>query len=95
MCKFAARGGHLNVLTWARRAQDCPWGVDTCSAVAQGGHLDVLRWAPDYPTAAGWFRRAADAGVGDAANNLTNMYTLGRGRAWQTMPASTSETLVS
>jgi len=38
--------------------------------------------APDYPAAAGWYRRAADAGVGDAAVNLCNLYTLGRGWAW-------------
>jgi len=42
--------------------------------------------APDYPAAAGWCRRAADAGVGDAAVNLHTMYTVGRGRAWQIMP---------
>ena len=38
--------------------------------------------APDYSAAAGWYRRAADAGLGDAAKNLSNMYTLGRGWAW-------------
>ena len=48
--------------------------------------------APDYPAAADWYRRAAEAGVGEAANNLSNMYTLGRGRAWQTMPATPSAT---
>jgi TPR repeat protein len=48
--------------------------------------------APDYLAAADWYRRAAEAGVGEAANNLSNMYTLGRGRAWQTMPATPSAT---
>ena len=36
--------------------------------------------APDYPAAAGWYRRAFDAGVGEAANNLSMMYLVGRGR---------------
>jgi TPR repeat protein len=39
--------------------------------------------APNYTAAAGWYRRAADAGHGRAAGNLASMYTLGRGRAWQ------------
>ena len=34
--------------------------------------------APDHPAAADWFRRAADAGDGKAAKNLSHMYTLGR-----------------
>ena len=46
--------------------------------------------APDYPAAAEWYRRAADAGDGDAAMNLGNMYMLGRGRTWQTMPATST-----
>jgi len=55
-----------------------------------GCHLDSGQGvaAPDYPAAAGWFRRAADAGHADAANNLSNMYTLGRGGAWHMMPAT-------
>jgi len=48
--------------------------------------------APDYPAAAGWYRRAADAGVGEAAVNLCSLYTLGRGWAWQIMPTSSSST---
>jgi len=36
--------------------------------------------APDYPAAAAWFERAATAGHELAANNLCNMYTVGRGR---------------
>jgi TPR repeat protein len=42
--------------------------------------------APDYPAAAGWYRRAADAGDGSAAINLSVMYTIGRGRAWHQIP---------
>ena len=37
--------------------------------------------APDYPAAADWYKRAADAGIGDAARNLSAMYQVGRGRA--------------
>jgi hypothetical protein len=46
--------------------------------------------APGHPAAAGWFRRAADAGSGDAANNLCQIYSFGRGRAWRIMPGSSS-----
>ncbi len=35
--------------------------------------------APDYPAAADWYRRAADAGHRDAANNLSQMYSVGCG----------------
>jgi TPR repeat protein len=48
---------------------------------------------PDYPAAAGWYRRAANAGDGDAANNLCRMYHLGLGLAWQMMPATPPSTL--
>jgi len=50
--------------------------------------------APNYPAAADWYRGAADAGVGEAASNLSNMYASGRGRAWQIipMPATSSST---
>jgi len=44
--------------------------------------------APDYPAAAEWHRRAADIGDGDAANSLSKMYTVGRGRTWQITPAT-------
>ena len=44
--------------------------------------------APDYPAAAGWYKRAADAGDGNAATNLVTMYSVGRGGAWQNMPAT-------
>ena len=33
--------------------------------------------APDYPAAADWYRRAANAGHGSAAVNLSGMYTIG------------------
>ena len=48
--------------------------------------------APDHPAAAGWYRRAADAGSGGAASNLAAMYAVGRGRAWQIVPFTSSST---
>jgi hypothetical protein len=44
VCEFAARGGHLEVLQWAR-ANGCGWGISTCHEAARGGHLEVLQWA--------------------------------------------------
>jgi len=44
--------------------------------------------APDCLAAADWYSRAADAGHGEAARALSDVYTLGRGRAWQIMPAT-------
>jgi len=51
--------------------------------------------APDYPAAAAWYRRAADAGHADAANNLRTMHAVGRGRAWHVVPATSVSTFVS
>ena len=41
---YAAEGGQLDVLQWAR-ANGCPWDGSTCAGAAEGGHLDVLQWA--------------------------------------------------
>jgi hypothetical protein len=43
-CRYAAWGGHLEVLKWARE-NDCPWDERTCMFAAKGGHLEVLKWA--------------------------------------------------
>jgi hypothetical protein len=43
-CSYAAWGGHLRVLKWAR-ANGCPWDDRTCEYAAKGGHLEVLKWA--------------------------------------------------
>jgi len=54
-----------------------------------GRSLDIGEGvAPDYPAAADWYRRAADGGHGGAAYNLYTMYAVGRGWAWQIMPAT-------
>jgi hypothetical protein len=47
ICLFAARGGHLDVLRWARE-RHCPWNEATCCYAAEGGHLEVMRWARDH-----------------------------------------------
>ena len=43
-CAYAADGGHLDVLKWARE-NGCSWDEDTCSGAAFGGHLETLKWA--------------------------------------------------
>jgi len=48
--------------------------------------------APDYPSAAGWYKLAADAGDASAAVNLSSMYLVGRGRVWQLTPVASSAT---
>ena len=49
--------------------------------------------APDHRAAADWYRRAANAGSGDAADRLCHMYTAGRGKAGQVMPATSLSSL--
>ena len=44
MCNYAAEGGCLSVLKWARAA-GCPWNEWTCAKAAKNGHLAVLHWA--------------------------------------------------
>jgi len=49
-CSHAARGGHLEVLKWARE-HGCPWnenGYCVCDDAASGGHLEVLKWAREH-----------------------------------------------
>jgi hypothetical protein len=41
---YAAEGGQLDVLQWAR-ANGCPWDAETCWGAAHKGHLEVLKWA--------------------------------------------------
>ena len=43
-CAYAAKGGHLEMLKWARE-NDCPWDAKTCMYAAEGGHLEMLKWA--------------------------------------------------
>ena len=47
-CAYAARGGHFEVLKWARE-NGCEWNYQTCTFAAEGGHLEVLKWARERP----------------------------------------------
>lgn len=43
ICREAARGGHIDVLRWARE-EGSPWDATVCMEAARGGRLEVLRW---------------------------------------------------
>ncbi|KAK3255655.1 hypothetical protein CYMTET_35177 [Cymbomonas tetramitiformis] len=73
-----ARGGHLEVLEWARE-HGCPWydttcaaaaegghlqGAFTCQCAARGGHLEMLQWAREHGCPWDANTRAAAAGGG-------------------------------
>ena len=45
--EMAARGGHLEVLQWARE-HGCPWHKGTTYAAAFWGHLEVLQWVREH-----------------------------------------------
>jgi len=52
--RFAATGGHLALLQWAR-AQATPSELQrTCEWAAQGGHLDLMKWARAKTPPAPW-----------------------------------------
>ena len=86
------RKEHEKATEWLTKAAET--GLPT-GMFALGCCLDqgVGGAAPDYPAAAGWYKRAADAGDGNAANNLSTMYNVGRGRAWLKMPATSFSTV--
>ena len=44
ICTAAARGGHLEVLKWARQ-ELIPWGENTFDEAVKNGHFELLRWA--------------------------------------------------
>ena len=44
LCEAAARGGHLEMLQWAR-ANGCPWDMMTYGYALQYGHREVASWA--------------------------------------------------
>jgi hypothetical protein len=48
---WAARGGHLAVLQWAR-ANGGDWNGGTCQVAAKGGHHTLLQWA--WPDGCPW-----------------------------------------
>jgi len=48
MCGYAAEGGHMEVLQWARGSREYNFllscNARICSSAAAGGQLEVLRW---------------------------------------------------
>ena len=54
----AARGGHLEMLKYAR-VHGCAWTVHTTAAAARGGHLETLRWAHEHGCE--WDEKTVDA----------------------------------
>ena len=54
-CAAAAKGGHLEMLKWAREQDPpCFWDWKTCAAAAEGGQLEVLRWAREQTPPCPW-----------------------------------------
>ena len=68
------------------RVAVCEFSLGTMLDMGEG------RAAPDYPAAAGWYRRAVDAGIGDAAHNLSTLYTVGPGQGLDQNAAMSSFT---
>jgi len=76
----STRNEHVLALEWSTK------GAETGLPKAMYNHGQRLDKgggvaAPDGPAAADWYRRAADAGHGAAASNLSTLYNLGRGMA--------------
>ena len=86
------RKEHVHAVKWLTEAAEAglPQAMFNLGLCLDKGEEGVA--APDYPAAAGWYRRAADAGHGGAATNLISMYTVGRGRAGHTLHATSSST---
>jgi len=79
---YDVRKEHEQAVEWFTK------GAETGLPLAKfflGCYLDLGEGvsAADYSAAADWWRRAADAGSGEAANNLASVYKRGRGWAWQ------------
>jgi len=47
-CLCAARGGHLEVLNWAR-ANDCPWNPGLCKKAADAGLRGFIVCSETFP----------------------------------------------
>ena len=44
VCSYAAIGGHLDILKWARE-NGCLWNANTCTWATKYGHFNILKWA--------------------------------------------------
>jgi TPR repeat protein len=67
---YRERKQHVLALEWYTKGAEAglPGAMNSLGCRLDGGDGGA---APDYPAAAGWYRRAADAGNGDGANNLS------------------------
>ena len=87
------RNEHEQAVAWYSKGAEAgsPDAKFSLGCFLDEGRRGVL--APDYPAAVAWYKSAADAGNGNGAVNLSNRYTVGRGWAWQIMPASSYSAL--
>jgi len=88
------RNEHVLAVEWMTKGAEAglPGAMSILGTLLEHGEGVA---AADYLAAADWYRRAAHAGDVAAAVNLSNMYTFGRGRAGQIMPATSSATIKS
>ena len=82
-----ARKEHEQATKWFTKAAEtglpkAMFSLGCCLDEGEGGA------GPDYPAAVDWYKRAADAGDGNAALNLAGMYAVGRGKTCQIMHAT-------
>ena len=80
-CMYAAKGGHLELLQWAR-ANGCPWNEETCGAAAENGHLEVLQWVRANGCPWDW-RTCAGAAEGGHLEVLQWMHVSGYSLYWR------------
>ena len=80
-CETLARGGHLEVLRWARE-HGCEWDEDTCASAADAGQLEVLRWVREHgcPWDLHTCARAAGGGHLEVLKWARRVSTTARGR---------------
>jgi len=78
-CIHSARKEHERAVEWYNKGAEAGLPTAMFNFAVSLDRGDGVA-APDYPAAAGWYRRAADAGDGHAAHNLSCMYMVGRGR---------------
>jgi len=80
------RKEHKQAMQWYTKSAEAglPKAMFTLGWCLEQGEPDYP--VADFPAAADWYKRAAEAGHGSAACNLADMFTVGRGRAWQIMP---------
>jgi len=66
------RGQHEHAVKWFTMGAEAglPISMSNLGKLLDRGHGVA---APDYPVAAGWYRRAGEAGNGDAAMNFCHM----------------------